>query len=273
MSAPWIQIYASLPEHPKTYALAAALHLQQYAAVGLLVSLWSWAANNALDGDLTHFPDRAITRACGVTKNAARLIPALVEAGFVDQDERGRRLHDWQDYAGLLLIGEQQRRDKHREKMRRLRATENKQLPPCAASVPVTKTAQGGHSDGTVTRCAIPTVPNPTGQDNTLHPQLTPAVSAALAGFARMRADKRRPLTPETTRLIVKRVQQLSAKEDIQIAILEQSTVNGWSDVYALNASKQQDKKAPPDHSPGSFEHEAVARMSRLRDDPTKGED
>lgn len=47
---PWIQIYSNLPEHPKIYQLADTLETGNCEAVGVVVSLWLWAAKNAPDG-------------------------------------------------------------------------------------------------------------------------------------------------------------------------------------------------------------------------------
>ena len=64
---PWIQVYSNLAEHPKIYALVDRLGLRRnYEAVGIVVSLWLWAAKNAPNGDLSGFPERAIAAAIGV---------------------------------------------------------------------------------------------------------------------------------------------------------------------------------------------------------------
>ena len=67
---PWIQVYSNLPQHPKTSRLADELGLTCAAlnpnvlAVGLLVSLWTWAIQNAYNGDLSGCSDRSIAEAC-----------------------------------------------------------------------------------------------------------------------------------------------------------------------------------------------------------------
>ena len=67
---PWIQVYSNLPQHPKTTKLADELGLTSAAlnpnvlAVGLVVSLWAWAIQNAYNGDLSGCSSRAIAEAC-----------------------------------------------------------------------------------------------------------------------------------------------------------------------------------------------------------------
>ena len=42
---PWIQVYSNLADHPKIYALVDRMKLRRNSeAVGIVVSLWLWAA-------------------------------------------------------------------------------------------------------------------------------------------------------------------------------------------------------------------------------------
>lgn len=74
----WIQVYCSLSKHPKTTKLADLLKLPgasvnpNMTAVGMVVSLWSWAAETAVSGDLSGCTDRAIAEACGWKKTRPR---------------------------------------------------------------------------------------------------------------------------------------------------------------------------------------------------------
>lgn len=112
----WIQVDETLRDHRKTCALADALDIDDYAAVGLMVCLWMWALTNAEDGDLDVFPPRVIARACCWPGSAVDLVKALKAAGFVDEDGR---IHDWAQYAGRLM----DRRARNRERMRAVRST------------------------------------------------------------------------------------------------------------------------------------------------------
>lgn len=126
---PWIQVYSNLPQHPKTYALADELKLgskdvtANAVAAAMMLSLWCWAAVNATDGDLGKCSDRAIAEAAGYKKNPTSLVTALIKTGWLDGD---RKIHDWDEYATLLMdIAETQRKktnarvQKHREKKKR----------------------------------------------------------------------------------------------------------------------------------------------------------
>ena len=121
---PWIQVYSNLPQHPKTTKLADELGLASAAlnpnvlAVGLVVSLWTWAIQNAYNGDLSGCSQRAIAEACLWKKKPETLVNALQKSGFLDAD---MRLHDWEEYACLLVEQEENRRAKTRDRVKRYR--------------------------------------------------------------------------------------------------------------------------------------------------------
>ena len=96
----WIEVHDTISGHRKTYRLASNLGIPQYSAVGILISLWTWALSNAEDGSLFGFPSNAIARACYWDGDPDALVDALTESGWIDEDSA---LHDWYDYAGRLI--------------------------------------------------------------------------------------------------------------------------------------------------------------------------
>lgn len=121
---PWIQVYSNLPKHKKTGKLVDALGLKNsftspsLLASGLLIGLWVWAAQNALDGDLSDCSAQTIADACGWKKKPDVLVNALTYSGFLDAD---MKLHDWEEYAVLMMESEDNRREKTKERVRRYR--------------------------------------------------------------------------------------------------------------------------------------------------------
>jgi hypothetical protein len=108
----WIEVHDTLREHRKTYALSGSLKIEQYAAVGLVVSLWTWAINHAQDGDLSNFPDAAIANACHWKKKPGILIDALINVGFLTSE---LQIHDWDMYAGKLIDRREANAKRNRE--------------------------------------------------------------------------------------------------------------------------------------------------------------
>lgn len=125
---PWIQVYSNLPMHPKTAKLADELGLASSAvspnvlAVGVLVSLWTWAIQNAYDGDLSRCSPQLIADVCRWKKKPEALIMGLRAAGWLDED---MKLHDWEEYAVLLMDAEDNKKEKTRERVRKYRERKN----------------------------------------------------------------------------------------------------------------------------------------------------
>jgi hypothetical protein len=110
----WIESHQELRGHFKTRRLERLLGISTAQAVGHLHMLWWWALDHAPDGDLERFTDVDIADACGWDGNPADIANALINAGFIDQDNM---LHDWQDYGAKFLNRRFQariRQQKHR---------------------------------------------------------------------------------------------------------------------------------------------------------------
>lgn len=155
---PWIQVYSNLPQHKKTSRLAEELKISSavvdpnMVAVGILIGLWTWAIQNAYDGDLSECSARTIANACQWKKKPETLVTALKKTGWLDAD---MRLHDWEEYAVLLIDQEENRKAKTRDRVNRYRSKK-------AASCNVTKSVTCNVTD---TPCNAPTVPNLTKPD------------------------------------------------------------------------------------------------------------
>ena len=125
MAIPWVQVYSNLLHHPKTGAFADALALKssdveiEAIAVGILVSLWTWAVQNAPSGDLSAVNDRTIARESQWKRKPETLVDALTKSGFLDAD---RKLHDWEEYAELYINRIEYQREQAKERMRNMRA-------------------------------------------------------------------------------------------------------------------------------------------------------
>lgn len=73
---------------------------------------------NAYSGDLSGCGNRAIADACTWKKKPQALVDALISAGWIDEDHR---LHDWEEYAALLMDAEDRKRNKTKERVQRHR--------------------------------------------------------------------------------------------------------------------------------------------------------
>ena len=86
--------------HPKTYDLASRLGCSRPEALGYLTLLWDHVTEVAPRGDIGKWPDGAIAGACDYSGNAELFVEALVEAGWLERNERHRLIvHDWPDHC------------------------------------------------------------------------------------------------------------------------------------------------------------------------------
>lgn len=82
--------------HPKTHDLASRLGCERPTALGYLMLLWDLTAEVAIAGDIGKWPNGAISGGCDWRGDADRFIRALVDSGWLDEDEEHRLvIHDW----------------------------------------------------------------------------------------------------------------------------------------------------------------------------------
>ena len=92
------------PDHPKTRALASALHIPIYSVVGILEMLWHFTADYAPRGDVGRFSDEDIARAVGWHGQASRLVGALQGVGYLEAHPEHRYIiHDWETHADRAI--------------------------------------------------------------------------------------------------------------------------------------------------------------------------
>jgi 5-methylcytosine-specific restriction endonuclease McrA len=100
----WLPIHQTLPSHPKTLALQDILDIDPASTVGHLVCLWLWSLDHTdHDGLLASSRPRVIASAAQWYGDRDKFFEALLEVGFIDQEDEGIMLHGWEDYAGRLL--------------------------------------------------------------------------------------------------------------------------------------------------------------------------
>ena len=114
----WIQIHQQLKDHRKLFDAADELEISPPHMMGLLISFWLWALDNAPTGKLNGITHRMIARAAQYDGDAEKLAAALIRAGWLDENEDGDlEIHDWYEYAGKLI--DQRKAEKERSQRRR----------------------------------------------------------------------------------------------------------------------------------------------------------
>lgn len=150
----WIELHQGVRDNKKTMRLAKLLCVSKVASVGHLVFLWLWALDNCQDGDLSKLTDDEIADAAGWEGDPKLFVDSLKTAGWIDKGTT--ELHDWFEYAGKLIAQREIQREQTNERVKRYRDKVKKgKTNECNADV--TRS-----SNGDVTLCNAPTVPNPT---------------------------------------------------------------------------------------------------------------
>lgn len=120
----YIEVRTTLPDHRKLRSAARALHVDRFKLIGHLVTLWIWALDNVPShGVMDGLSDTDLEEAAGWPEEmAGELVPALIEAGFIDDEDGVRYLHDWDEYAGRLLKKREADRERKRAERAQIRA-------------------------------------------------------------------------------------------------------------------------------------------------------
>lgn len=137
----WIQIHQQLKDHRKVLAAADELDIEPAHMLGLLISFWLWAIDNAPDGSLAGISDRMIARAAQWDKDPEEFVAALTSASLLDVTEDGvLEIHDWSEYTGKLI--EQRENEKNRSRARRAAAKSNDRRTTAGQSEDASKSDQ-----------------------------------------------------------------------------------------------------------------------------------
>lgn len=131
----WIESHQTLKEHPKTKRLARILSIPQPAVIGHLHCFWWWALDYAQEGDLSKYDEHDIADAAMWDGDAEQFLSAMVDAGYLDDEEGVYYIHDWMDYAGRLIERRQRDADRKR-KERDVRGTSNGHSKESVVTVP-----------------------------------------------------------------------------------------------------------------------------------------
>ena len=78
----WIQVHQTLKDHRKLFDAADELEISPPHMMGLLISFWLWALDNAPTGKLDGITHRMIARAAQYEGDAEKLAAALIRAGW-----------------------------------------------------------------------------------------------------------------------------------------------------------------------------------------------
>lgn len=111
----WIEFHTRLRDHWKIDRLKDALKIPYAHALGLVGCLWTWAAENAQNGNLSKFADSEICRATRYEGQPDGFKDILIKCELLDKNGY---IHDWKAHGLKLLLSSIKRQKKYRDKLR-----------------------------------------------------------------------------------------------------------------------------------------------------------
>lgn len=209
-------------QHTKLKRLVRALKIRQFAAVGVLESLWHLTARETPEGNIGRLTNEDIATWIDWDDSPDELIEALVTSGWLDEDSTHRLLvHDWMEHADDATKLAIKRKSERVSGIVPQKATVSDKTPlpepvpePEPKPVPRTKAATADKSALFVLPAWI---------DRT-----------AWDGFDEMRKKKRTGLTDHGKELCVKKLEALKRAGHDPTEVLNQSTMQGWQGLFEV---------------------------------------
>jgi len=117
-----------------------------------MIRLWTWALDNAPDGDMSSLPPRVIAFGAAWRGDPVVFVEAAIRSGWLDREGDKLIIHDWNDYAGRLI--EKRRHDAERKRQWR---GQNNDVRRTSFGHDVDGTCDGA---GTVPNLTVPNLTN-----------------------------------------------------------------------------------------------------------------
>jgi len=218
-------------QHTKLKRLMRALQIPQYAAVGILESLWHLTAREAFMGNIGKLSNEDIAISIGWEGDPCSLINALVSSVWIDEDAKDRlRVHDWLDHADDTTKKAIARNVQTIPDISRQTQTTPDKIPlpePLPLPKPEPK----------------PKAKAKTGADA---PFVLPdwIDCKAWNGFEGMRKKVRKPLTDNARELCVKKLESLKRAGHDPTDVLNHATMNSYQGLWAPPGDKPNGTKA-----------------------------
>lgn len=135
-------MYRDILTHPKLRRFMRSSGLSRNEAAGTLFSVWAWGVDNAERSGLILEADRrdiadVISAGSGLSNGVkpAKVVDAMVEAGWIDEIEGHLYLHDWDEWQDMYYRFIE-KREKNTARKRRAREAEKAAAFPPPSSPP-----------------------------------------------------------------------------------------------------------------------------------------
>jgi len=160
---------ANAADHPKVRRLARKLAITRWQVIGVLESVWQFAAQYAEDGVLCpRYTPAEIADFIEWDDDATALFAAMVDAGLLDREDDEIVIHDWAEHAPDYVKKRLQKRVARAAKKSGLspdsRETVGRQShdsPPTVSSIPSVEERSVDKPSQAKTSCSTPSKDDP----------------------------------------------------------------------------------------------------------------
>lgn len=224
MAGDWLKMECCLPEKPEVFQIAGIMGIDPDEVFGKLFKVWRWFDAHTESGNAHSVTYALVDRVAGVTGFAE----AMAFVGWLAQDGRDLVIPNF---------------DRHNGKTAKNRGV-------TAKRVAAFKDKSNAAANGEVTPTPLPREEKRREEKKEQKKEQAPATPSALvevpewvpadawAGFVENRKKIRHPLTSRAAKLVLAELVKLKAMGHPPGAVLDQSTRNGWRDVFELRAGK-----------------------------------
>jgi hypothetical protein len=218
MAGDWLKFEVDLPEKPEVWQIAGLLQIDPDAVVGKLMKVWRWFDKHTESGNAANVTYPLLDSLVGVTGFAE----AMVFAGWLEQRGCDLCLPNFDRHNGKTA--------KNRAlTAKRVAKTRNAPIVTSPLAREEKRREEEKQKQAPATPVALPDwIP-----------------SEAWDGFVENRRKIRHPMTPRAAELIVAELTKLRAAGADPTQVLDQSTRNGWRDVFPVRGSPQAATPAP----------------------------
>lgn len=233
------RISVSLPAHPKTKKL---IRRGGQGAAWNLVCLFLWVSQNKPSGQLHGMSVEDIEIAAGWEGEEGKFVQMLSDVGFLDRDEDGHSVHDWEQH-NPWACGSERRSENSRIAARKRWGIAESSEKPAKQVRKASESQSGSNPNGNANGCDPHSDPHATGIATSAKSQSPVSVSVSVAesisetttppdGGASPSAGSRLPVDwtlPDTWAAEGRRILVELNRSDIQIPLEAEKFRDHWA--------------------------------------------
>ena len=224
MAADWIKMRTDLQTHPKIVRILSATSTDKFRVIGGLHAVWTVFDTHSTDGVLRGYTPELLDHVIGWDgfSRAMEAVGWLLFDGLETLSLPEFETHNGQS---AKRRAEDQKRKKSSRQNVRILSAKDADKNRTREEIEIEKNKEQKQKQPSATPTTLPALP-----------EWVPG--EAWAGFVAMRKHERHSLTPRAAKLVLSELGRLRDAGQDPGAVLDQSTRQGWRDVFPLREQK-----------------------------------